>query len=47
MIDYIGFRITPDEKQRAEQAAEKDGRTLSNWVKMAMKERIEKQEASK
>jgi predicted HicB family RNase H-like nuclease len=34
--DWIGFRVSPDRKERYERAARKAGQALSAWIKKVL-----------
>jgi predicted HicB family RNase H-like nuclease len=38
----LNLRIDPDLKKQAKKLAEKDGRTLSNWVTHLIRKEVEK-----
>lgn len=40
----LNLRIDPDLKKQAKKLAEKDGRTLSNWVTHLIQQQVEKGE---
>lgn len=39
--EYIGLEVEPDLKERARQAAARDGRTLSGWVRHVLRRTLE------
>lgn len=39
--DYIRIRISTELKEKIKQAAEKDGRTMSNFIVQILKEKVE------
>lgn len=41
MNDYIGFRVNPSLKKALEKLAEKDKRSLSNYIIMILEKHIE------
>lgn len=43
----LNLRIDPDLKKQAKKLAEKDGRTLSNWVTWLIQQQVEKTEKKK
>ena len=40
----LNLRIDPDLKKQAKRLAEKDGRTLSNWVTRLIEQQVDKVE---
>ena len=40
--EYLQVRVDPELKKRAKQLADKDGRTLSNWITLLIQREVDR-----